>query len=155
MPLGLTKSGYYGGADKSFDERLRDNKIRSQAAAQGKSVKDFLEDRQYLQDIADIEAENKADEAEEAAEVQASEFAPAGKQPESEAARNARLEGERQANVLRGGVVPERRDTGSYTALDAAKASVDPETRIDNLSALGARSGRVHPRIGEPGGSLI
>jgi len=67
MPLGLTQSGYYSGMDKSLDERLRDNKIRQQAAAQGKSVKDFLEDREYYKEIADIDSEKKADEAEDAA----------------------------------------------------------------------------------------
>jgi len=127
MPLGLTQSGYYSGMEKSFDERLKDNKIRQMAAAQGKSVKVFNEDRQYLQDIADINAENEANEAEEGKWTPGVE----GKQPESEAARNARLEGERQANVLKGGVVPERRDTGSYRALDVARASVDSETLGD------------------------
>ena len=52
MPLGLTQSGYYSGADKSFDERLRDNKVRQMAAAQNKSAKDFLEDRDHFKEIA-------------------------------------------------------------------------------------------------------
>ena len=69
------------------------------------------------QDIADIKAEAEAFEAEEEAEVQASEFAPAGKQPESEAARNARLEGERQADALRSG-----RPTGKIEAMQKQRS---------------------------------
>jgi hypothetical protein len=121
MPLGLTGSGYSSGMDKSFDERLRDNKIRSQAAAQGKSVKDFLEDNAFLeeskaldaQDQRDMEEENWADFEQDPAEVQ----------PQSLVARLAEEEGLRQANVLREGGAPEKMDTGAYTALDAASAA--------------------------------
>ena len=67
MPLGLTRSSYYSGMDKSFDERLQDNKIRQMAAAQGKTVKVFLEDRDHFKELADIDSETKAYEAEDAA----------------------------------------------------------------------------------------
>mgnify|MGYP005633848363 CR=1 FL=1 len=76
------------------------------------------------QDIADIKAEAEAFEAEEAAEVQASEFASAGKQLESEAARNARLEGERQAEALRSG-----ESTGKIEAMQKRESGTDTELK--------------------------
>ena len=80
MPLGLTQSGYYSGMDKSFDERLRDNKVRQQAAAQGKSVKDFLEDREYYGELASIKAdEAREDEAERMMDAQG--YMPPAKEP--------------------------------------------------------------------------
>ena len=89
--------------DDDITERIRKQKEFAAATAAGKTLKQWREDRQYLQDIADIEAENKASEAEEAAEE--GKWTPGvdGKLPESEAARNARLEGERQAEALRSG----------------------------------------------------
>tara|TARA_R110000765_G_scaffold93888_1_gene177078 strand:- start:573 stop:3089 length:2517 start_codon:yes stop_codon:yes gene_type:complete len=131
MPLGLTGSGYSSGMDKSFDERLRDNKIRSQAAAQGKSVKDFLEDNAFLEESKALDAQDQRDMEEE--NWAGFEQDPAGAQPESMVARLAKEEGLRQANVLREGGAPEKMDTGTYTELDAATAAVDSET-LDELA---------------------
>ena len=111
------------GFDEDLEERIRLKKELDAANAAGKTLKQFREDKQYMQDIADIEADNKAYEAEEAAEVQASEFAPVEKKTESEAARLAGEEGLRQAKILGEGGVPEKRDTGTYTALDDASAA--------------------------------
>ena len=63
MPLGI------GIGNKTFDERLRENQIRNMASAQGKTVKDFLEDRDYQQEIAAIESEEQTD-----AELDAEQF---------------------------------------------------------------------------------
>jgi len=119
--------------DDDITERIRKQKEFAAATAAGKTVKQWKEDRQYVQDIADINAENEANEAEDAAEE--GEWTPGVGQPqfrpESEAARNARLEGERQADVLRGGGVPEKRDTGSYRALDTASAAQQHDEMMD------------------------
>ena len=83
MPLGLTGSGYSSGMDKSFDERLRDNKIRQMASAQGKTVKVFLEDRDHYKELAEIESEEQAGQAKDEAArmMDAQGYMPPAKEP--------------------------------------------------------------------------
>ena len=122
--------------DDDITSRIARQRKQQMAASMGKTVEQMDQDSEYFDEIKAIDVENKyasdQEAAEEAAEMEEwAAYKPekSGPQPESEAARNARLEGERQANVLGGGVVPEKMDTGTYTALDTATAAVDSETQ--------------------------
>jgi hypothetical protein len=125
--------------DEDITARIARQRKQQMAATMGKTVEQMDQDSEYFDEIKAIDAGDKyvsdQEAAEEAAEMKEwAAYNPkkSGPQPESEAARNARLEGERQATVLEGGGAPEKMDTGTYTALDAASATQQQDGIMDD-----------------------
>jgi len=126
--------------DEDITARIARQRKQQMAATMGKTVEQMDQDSEYFDEIKAIDAGDKyvsdQEAAEEAAEMKEwAAYTPkkSGPQPKSLVARLAEEEGLRQANVLREGGAPEKMDTGTYTALDAATAAVDSET-LDELA---------------------